>query len=341
MATKIDKQDNFSIIQEELQRYGGPQKPASEYRMVRCPFHGDTDPSMGVYMQVGGKRNLGSFHCLGCDKSGGWNEFAEKTNLRQIKEWKKSDSINEQLVTQDLEDDLLGDTGITLSKMLTKMGCREAQKWPEHLDWRGFPGKLITKIGGHIIADDYNDDVAVLFPIKINGKTKGGVKAIYTRKSKKQLAYLTMRGEWVKKYGLFPFAYTQKLVRRKKYKFVFLVEGPRDALRLISLGIPALAVLGATAMSEVKAMLVTSLGIDTVYIMSDNDNGGDVMARTVKRYLKKTEAVEVTRITLPKKKDKKGNLIKLDPGNMPDDLVEDLVDLLKDEQGFKPKKRRS
>jgi 5S rRNA maturation endonuclease (ribonuclease M5) len=288
-------------------------------------------------MQVDGKIPLGYVHCFGCGSKGPWNKLAEVANLEKIKEWQKSSGVSDTLVTRDLEESLLGDTGITFKGVLRKMQCEEAIRWPITLDWRGFKGQLIHDVGGHIINDERNESVGVLFPVKINGKVRGGIKAIYEKKEKKDLAYVNMRGDWSKKYGLFPYMYAHKIIKKRKCPFVFVVEGPRDALRLCSIGIPAVAILGATSMSEIKALLIVNLGVTHVYIMSDNDKGGDTMAKTTKKWIKATEAVKVRRLKLPRPKDKDGNVIKMDPGNAPKKVIRNLLEFLKEEHEYKAK----
>lgn len=336
-----DARDNFQIIQDELTRYGGRQKTTSNSRFICCPFpeHGGVDktPSLGVNMEIDGKIPLGFVHCFGCGTKGPWNKLAEVANLDKIKEWATSSDVSTKLISHEVEEGLLGDTGLTFKSVLKKMKCEEAILWPESLEWRGFPGRLIQKVGGHIVNDEYAESVGVLFPIKINGKVRGGVKAIYERKHDKQRAYDNMKGEWVKKYGLFPYMFAAKMIKKYRIPFVFVVEGPRDALRLCSLGIPAVAILGATSMSEVKALLIMNLRVTHAYIMSDNDKGGDTMAKTAKKFLKDTESLEVKRLKLPRKKDENGKIIKMDPGNAPRKIIKRIFEFLKEEHGFKPK----
>lgn len=332
-----DARDNFQIISDELTRFGGPQKATADSKFICCPFpqHGGVDksPSLGVYMQVEGKIPLGYVHCFGCGTKGPWNYLAEIANLEKIKEWQKSSDIS-TVVTRDVEDSLLGDGGITFKSILKKMKCEEAIRWPTGLEWRGFEGQLIFDVGGHIINDERAESVGVLFPIKIGGKVRGAIRAVYEKKGK-ELAYINMQGDWSKKYGLFPYMYAHKIIRKRKCPFVFIVEGPRDALRLCSLGIPAVAILGATSMSELKALLIVNLGISHVYIMSDNDKGGDTMAKTVKKWLKATEAVIIKRIQLPRKKDEEGKLVKMDPGNAPKKIIKRLREFLKEEHDYR------
>jgi DNA primase len=90
-------------------------------------------------------------------------------------------------------------------------------------------------------------------------------------------------------------------------------------------------------MSEIKALLIVNLGVTHVYIMSDNDKGGDTMAKTTKKWIKATEAVKVRRLKLPRPKDKDGNVIKMDPGNAPKKVIRNLLEFLKEEHEYKAK----
>lgn len=331
-----DTRDNLEIIRDALIQFGGPQKPAGSWHMVCCPFHADKTPSCGVVVAAEDPSKIGFFNCLGCNTKGPWNLFAEKAGLPTIKEWNTS-AFAMDLATSDLENNLLGESGLTIKHVFKTMGCEEAQRWPVEIDWRSFSGKFIRSVGGHIIDDSYNDSIAVLFPISVGGKIRGGVKAIYERKGK-SAAYFTMRGEWASKYGLFPYHYAKHLIDKYEYDFLVVVEGPRDALRLLYHGIPAVAILGATSFSKTKALYVTALA-QFIYVIPDNDNGGTTMWNTCKSFLRPM-ASKVTRIKLPVTYTKKKELIKIDPGNMSDELLDDFIELLIEKHGFKRKKRK-
>lgn len=329
-----DSRDNFQIITDALHQYPGGQKSTANSRFLCCAFHDDSTPSMSVFLGTDGPIPLGFFHCFGCGAKGHWNILAKKMGLAKIQEWKTNVHPSENLITKEIEDKLLGSDTLTFKRVLRLMRCEEAIRWPKHLDWRGFDGSLIHSVGGHMINDAFNDDIALLFPIKIQGMVRGAVKAVRERKSKKQLAYITMRGDWVRDYGLFPYMYTQKLLSKYRYDFVVLVEGPRDALRLVSLGVPALAILGATSMSKIKALLVASLDVSTVYVMPDNDDGGDIMWATAKKFLRRSDTATVRRLKLPRVYDAAGKLLKIDPGNCSEDILDNVLRLFKSEHGF-------
>jgi len=321
--------DNFTIVREELNKYGGRQKQAGEYRMVVCPFHDDGTPSCGVYLrQDHPTKTFGYHNCLGCGAHGPWNVFAEKTGLRTIKSWNSREHKVEYNNSKD-EESLLGDQGLTMSAVYNAMRCPEAQPWPESMEWRGVKGALIAAVGGKAINDERNDGIAVLFPVKIGHKIRGAVKAMFQKKTPTQLGYITMEGEWVKKFGLFPYSYTAKLIRKNDFKFAVLVEGPRDALRLLAAGIPAISVLGANTIGKTKMLYITNLGLDQIYCLPDNDRGGSLLWKNVKQLLP-----DARRLKLPRERDEDGKLIKMDPFSAPASVIRQIKVLMRDRHGW-------
>lgn len=285
-------------------------------------------------------RPFGFVNCFGCGAHGNWNVLAEKANLDPIKEWNNGEThASSVIVTEAVEEDLLGESdsngSMPLRTILKKMGCPEAQPWPESIPWRGFDGRLISRVGGYIVSDDYNSSVAALFPIRIRRRYVGGVKAVYEKKFKKQLGYINMPGKWSELAGLFLYNVARHMIRKGKLNFVILVEGPRDALKLVSLGIPAIAVLGAQSFSAKKAFYVADLGVDFIYVMPDNDTGGSAMWKTVKTALANVDA-EVRRLKLPRDKGEDGKVIKMDPFCAPRAVIKNLKSFLRDMNGWKP-----
>jgi 5S rRNA maturation endonuclease (ribonuclease M5) len=333
--------DNFDIIMEEIEKLPGPKKSTATSILAQCVFHDDPSPSMGIYVLVDGDIPLGWFNCFGCGEKGPWNKLAEQAGLEKIKEWNTS-ATPYNIVNKAVDDALLGEPEGDFKVLLRKLKKSEAHPWPESLDWRGYPGKLVRKIGGHIVNEDdritksgarISGTVSVLFPIKMEGKVRGAVTAIYEKQYKGQVAYWTSQGSWVKNYGLFPYSYVKNLIGKKKLNFVVLVEGPRDSLRLINNGIPALAILGANNFSATKALFVESLDVEFVYVMTDNDTGGATMWKAIKKVLGNS-GLHLKRIKLPTEEDKHGDLIKMDPDNMPKKILRQFVTFLEAENGF-------
>jgi DNA primase len=307
--------DSQQIILEQLNIYGGEQTVSGDWIMVVCPFHEDQNPSLGLYMDPNGERF--GIHCLGCGKTGNWNTFAEKTGLLPIKTWHKAENVL-PLVSAFLEQQLFEE--LTIKSVLKLMKAEEAQPWPAKLRWRGFDGQLIRDVGGLVCNDSYNDSINLIFPIYINNGIKGAFKASL-KKQKGKPSYLNMSGKWVERYGIFPYSYTKKLIDASGYDFVIIVEGPRDALRLLRQGIPALSIMGVETVTLVKSTLIAALGISLVYVMPDNDDGGKILWKKMKGYMNQLE-LTVKRMKLPESERK------IDPGNMPKETLKKVVKFL-------------
>jgi len=261
------------IIAEGLRTIGGKQKPANDHIMIICPFHDENTPSCGVYMASGMSLPIGSWHCFGCGEKGSWNRLAEKCGVGKIKEW--------STYTTGIQSISIDDEYMTLNRM-TRMMNVDANEWPDDMDWRGFTGKLVKRADGIMVHDRQLNSIGVLFPIYIGNSLKGGVKAAY-EKQKHLLSYVTTKGNWVAKYGLFGY----NIVKKMNKDFFVLVEGPRDALRLISNGIPAIAILGSNNFNRDKAIMLSSLCPEVVFCIADNDEAGSHMRSVVKYEMSK------------------------------------------------------
>jgi DNA primase len=307
--------NNKEAILDELHKYGGLQKQAGDWLMVMCPFHPDrATPSCGVRIVSEG---LGIFSCLGCGEKGPWNKFAKKAGLEQLKFSDKFTHVETDIVCEETDRLLLGKV-LTLKHCLQELKVPEAQPWPKDVNWRSFSGKLVHRVGGMIAQDLYNQSVYVVFPVYVLGELRGAVKAVYTRSNKDgDLNYISMRGNWVKSHGLLFYHVAKYLIEKHDYDFVIIVEGPRDALRLLNNGIPAIAILGAQAVSKTKARLLSVLPINIVYVMSDGDTGGDKMWENFKNFLRIYHPAK--RLLLPED---------VDPGNMPRSTLKAIIDFL-------------
>jgi DNA primase len=278
---------SFDIITGELNNLGGWQKRTADHIMIKCPFHDDGTPSCGIYIASGMSISIGSWHCFGCSARGPWNKLAKKLGLREIKDW------------GDYSSDIISNTiseAQTISSIAKQMRI-DYSTWPKDMVWRGFSGKLVQHVGGLIAAEratskEQSNRISALFPIYINQNLRGAVKAAM-KKQKGALSYVTTKGNWVMKYGLFGYENAKRL--RKDY--VVLVEGPRDALRLIEYKIPAIAILGSNNFSDDKALMLSSLNINTAYCLPDNDDAGKHMRTLVRKHMSKY--VKTVAIKLP------------------------------------------
>ena len=161
-----------------------------------------------------------------------------------------------------------------------------AQPWPVKIDWRGYPGSFLRALGpGVCLFVSQRESINAYFVVWVHGRVRGGVRAMYEKSKSKQPSYITSKGSWVLSSGLLFFDLAKRMIDKfpDDYRtFVVLCEGPRDALRLLSIGIPAVACLGALTFSKQKALSLMSIA-DQMYVMTDNDAAGSKMWRIIDR----------------------------------------------------------
>lgn len=333
---KVTISDMQSIIVTELEKVDGDKKSTQDRIMVCCPFHSDNTPSCGIVVSEGSRYPLGTFNCLGCGANGDWNKFAQQLGLQQISDLipkvgsADTHGLNKKL--REMSGSLLTDKNDDMESMLDSLGNPSYIEWPKYNEWRGYPGWLIKNLNG-LAAVNKRSEFKCILPVKVGKEIKGVIEAL-EEKQEGKLSYLSSPGDWVKESGLFPFNYVKKMLSYMKFKYVILVEGPRDALRLIMAGIPALAVLGSQNISGKKIKLLERLDVDLVCWLPDNDKAGREMGKKLTWFF--TESNMQLNISqhrsfkLPRDKDDEGNLIKLDPDSMNKKLMKALKDELRE-----------
>lgn len=193
--------------------------------------------------------------------------------------------------------------------------------------WRTISMRMLNKLGARLFMDRRTDNEPVIFlPAYVNGNVVGGIKA-RVEKVKGQLSYVESAGEWSMTQGLYPFDYAVELLKRKKLRFVVLVEGPRDAIKLCARGIPALAILGTQKWSEAKRDLLLSLDLDLVILYMDGDSPGRKANKRLKAELTPYVTTKVLSLTALAKE---LGLEELDPATVPREYMSDIWDLAKE-----------
>lgn len=294
----------------------GSKKLSGDSYFVQCPMphHDDNTPSCGINLADDSDVPLGHFYCFGCGAKGGWNTIAENLGLEKIKDWQ----LNIRGKTTKRKKNLKHTSED--SRMESAMETGEMIPWPKDMYWRGYSGDIITKLNGMFYNDALTDEMMLFFPIQVNNRFKGGVRA-YLEKQANGLNYITTKGKWVKDSGLLGYEYTKRVVRKNGYRSVVLVEGPRDLLRLLVNRIPALAILGSHNFTEKKLYRVMTLSgkLDKIYVMPDNDSGGNKMYETVRKVAE--GHIDIKRLKIPRERNEKGELIKEDPDSCGDDII--------------------
>ncbi|MNV20905.1 DNA primase [compost metagenome] len=319
--------DDLTVVLEELDTYGGKTKQMSGAVHVQCPFHEENSPSCSINLSREQDVPIGTFYCFGCQQSGSWNKFAEKTGLKIVKKWQafESDAAGQAARFRKKAIEMMGQNNLSIQRLFDEVG-NAVIKWPKERAWRSYSGKLVHRVGGYCYDDRQRDELMLVLPVYTNGRYRGGVRAFF-EKQKNGLSYLTTKGDWVKSYGLLGYDYMRK---KDMYdaKALVLVEGPRDWLRLIKNKIPCMAILGSGMFDEKKMQLLIALGIRKLFVLPDNDTAGKSMALRVKRYSEEA-GVPCQYLKLPKPIDKKtGKVIKIDPDNCDQAIIDEVKKLV-------------
>lgn len=308
------------IILEEINKKGYTLRPRMRAGSVWvcCPFHNEKTPSMRVNLDRSNGR-LGSVYCFGCDEGRGtWNKFAKKAGIKQLSDDDFSDTSAYKKVTRKrlaLESSLKDVTTSILSNSFNTHIKFNLDFVIEGKRWRNIKKTLLQDLNCFTFIDaNLVSPTAYLYlPVMVYGKQVGAIKASIEKEEGK-LSYVNSSGSWSTQSGLFPFDYTLDLIKENNLDYVLLVEGPRDALRLLQNGIPALSILGVNSWSDNKRDLLLSLNVSTVVLCMDGDKVGRQMNTKLKEKL--VRYTNVTIFSLWNIKRKLG-LRKVDPADMP------------------------
>lgn len=273
---------------------------------ILCPFHDDHTPSLNVH--VGYKITPGSFHCFSCGAKGFWNKLAYALRLEKVEVEKTSKTVNGK-VYDDADDPFK-----LLAEELKHKPILKEEKYrtlkgteviPNKFSWRGLPGAFYRNLGGSFY---WTETVEYLyFPLTVHSEYRG-----YT------LLAVKSHTDKFTKYQIFAEA--------KKVFFLYdalpqnetivLTEGHFDALRLISEGFFAAAVLGVKNWSDTKKELLIAKNPRKIIIAFDGDAPGYEASIKIFEDLANGSDVDIFYLPL--------QTPKLDPG----DMSQDYLDLL-------------
>lgn len=316
-------------VLEQLNTYAGEKKELNGSTLVLCPFHAERTPSGRIFHNET-SRSPGSFKCYGCGTKAKWDDLAPKLGLKPFTGQKPADEfINLSLITPKVKEEL---DDLVMDKM-------EFSDLPEGKCWRGIKTSLLTSIGAKKCQVDHPEHgllkTKVYLPVFINRKLRGYIKARLTKHTEYP-SYINAKGRWSKTHGLFPFDYSISYAKRLGIRTVVLVEGPRDALRLLQAGIPAICILGTQSWSATKSKLLELAGITRIVLMMDGDDAGIQATAMLEESLK--TMFQITTLKLwdmadspylqfaeevePSKAAKAAGVSLWDPGCIPDTIVE-------------------
>ena len=308
-------------IRQQLSRIRPSSKQGNNL-VIKCPFHNDSRPSLAVNFQSGLVRKnrkipVGYYACWSCGARGGYNQLADKLSLPRIER-----DPNETSTHQSLEPIKVSNREYELAKprvskyWQTKLKCTNTSRLVE--DWRGFDYRFLSSLGCCVTKRWGNKWLWI--PVKENtdkdSKLWGAIAARWSSVKNKP-SYINAKGQWVSSNGLWPL----HAIVSSEPRIVFLVEGPRDALRLIKLGIPALAVLGTqTVTSQKLDNLLTSLTLDCVVLAFDGDKAGALCRdKAIKLLRGKIKTLDLGLVKYAKTR----GLKKIDPNEVPFEFIRD------------------
>ncbi len=290
----------------QLEARGISGKILGNNLMVSCPWHNDTNPSLGVHI------HKGVFNCQSgaCGERGNFTKLiAELDNVtyEEAEIALRSQMSIKEAVREVREllsfDQVLVQKSLSIKKFhkmfppIKGTSCEDYVLNDRHIDLetsRSFDlraGKSI-KLKGIRWNSRWNN--RVLIPIydhnnKLMTFTGRSIEKNPYRKTVKHTA----------KKQLVLFGLNVLLRSHKELPFLVIVEGEFDAIYLQSLGIPAVATMGTSGLTPAQISLLMKC-TEVVFICFDGDKAGRVSA---KKELKKLDFMTTYNIKLPKDKD--------------------------------------
>lgn len=297
---KLSLGEAHAHVIAELAAYTGVKKAGSGYTMVLCPFHHERTPSMRIRHPDVSVNYAGFGRCYGCGAKAAWDTLAPLLGLKPFQR-----PNPRKVMTTDLHSRLAFAPveGIQKKGKLPHVGEYRGfflKELPRGKVWRGVNTKLLRSVGGFLGSYGENKPASFIYlPVIIHGQERGYIKA-RLKKDPDKPSYINMEGQWAHSYGLFPFDYAVAMMKELGSTTMVLVEGARDALRLLNEGIPAVAILGTQQFTPTKARLLVSAGVERSVLFFDGDCAGKDATELVEPIIEKYMQVSVIRLWLVK-----------------------------------------
>lgn len=250
--------DRESHIKRQLSPFA-KERSNSSFLMLKCPFHNDRSPSMWVNAKTG------KFGCFGCSAHGVYDDLAARMNLEPYVRdpMRPAQALFRKVV--------VGSEGTSFDK--SQVDKFTLTDLPPNKIWREISTNLLIKVGCQLATHKEYGSKFVFMPIKVR-KELVGFTCGRLRKREGLTSFVNAKGSWVKTEGLFPFDYAINLMRKIGSKTIVLVEGQRDALRLLQNGIPAVCFMGTNTWTDQKSLLLHLAGVERAVLMLDGDDAG-------------------------------------------------------------------
>lgn len=236
-----------------------------EYSLIQCPYHKDgqeSHPSLMVNIS-NPRYEEGFFYCLSCGEKGSWSKLADNLNLEVTP---SKNTTSKTLVS-------------TLSISTPKLSIPSSLEalWDKRRVWRGINGALLRDLEATLKFNPITKEQDLILPVRIMAKVVGTITCKLEKdKEGKSPSYINSPGPWIKK-ALFPYDQALKTIREDQETSLplFIVEGPRDALNLLQLGLPAVSILGGFNWDKELAIILTVFNPSYYIVMMDGDEAGE------------------------------------------------------------------
>ena len=263
----LEKQD---FIGQQLASYAGPKKEDGQFTKILCPFHAEKTPSASV------RKTNGWLHCFGCGQNSRYDDWAALAGLEPYQKGPPKENFAMSILLGAADNNHANDDKPYLDWKLKN------RPLPTGKLWRTIPTDLLIELGGRLCTkysekfESWGSTKYINLPVMVNGSQKGMFLA-RLKKDPDQSSYLlapSAGSAWSKTWGLWPFDYAVEMMKSLGSTTMVVVEGQRDALRLLLNDIPAVCIFGTQSWSKNKARLLEVAGVETVVQFFDGDRAG-------------------------------------------------------------------
>lgn len=272
----IDKESHVkSQLALQSGKLGNTEKAGAIF--IRCPYHGggrERTPSCKV--NCTGNR-AGGWYCFGCHEKGNWNKLANTLGLAGFK---RSDQLNDVFAFAIPEQSYSIESNPALQDV-TKL-----RRYREEQSWRKITPETLALFDVRLPKFDpdkelyFKPEDFLFFPAHVNKVIRGAIYArrVVSKKTKAEglISYINSKGKWSR---VIVFGYD---VAKKRKGPLWIVEGPRDCMKITQLGGRAIAIIGSFFGPE-KARLVQSLDPPCIITATDPDEAGSKARKAIKK----------------------------------------------------------
>jgi len=327
------------FIQSQLQSVPGPKKNNGSSTFILCPYHSEKTPSARVF------HDNGYLRCYGCGVAKPYKVWSKEYGLEKL--GKHNLPASGKVPTGRFLTNLLSESASNSTDHAASVDDLEFHELDSELarqvgvsrTWRSFRSKWLSeKIGAKLVCDSNSGRHYVWLPVSVRGRLRGHVLAQLRKPKDKMVpSYLNAKGQWSKRYGLFPMDTAVEIMRERGLRTIVVVEGPRDALRLIHMNIPAVSMLGTHSWTDLKSRMLELCGVERVVLLLDGDDAGKKATRFLRTGKRTPDAEPVMKPLVDQFQVKVVRLWNLevpegsenpDPGNLDEDFLLKLINPL-------------